>query len=449
MSDPVPAARERLASLCKACGIRIPELYLPAPAIDLTRFAVVACDQFTSEPEYWAETARIADGVPSALNLILPEYFLEHPGDRPVDARIRSINAAMNAYLEQGILLPAGAAAVVLQRATPGRSGRLGLVLAIDLDQYDFTPGNRQLIRATEGTVLDRIPPRVAIRRDAPLELPHVQLLIDDPGRTVIEPLFAAARVGQAIYDFELMQGGGHLTGYRAAAGDPALQTALECLARLESLHRDGLLFAVGDGNHSLATAKAHYERIKAETGPGAAGDHPARFALVEVINIHDAGLEFEPIHRAVFDIAPDAFRTAADAFFGTGTVVEEATAEHAGSLPEAEILPDGSLILPLLQSDGRRALRIAIPGQPLAADVVTRFLDTLVQGQGARIDYIHGAAAVAGLAAQGATGILLPPIDKGSFFAAIARDGILPRKTFSMGEAHEKRYYLEARKII
>ena len=441
MTDSAHVAREMLDNACKTCGIRIPELYLPAAGVDLTRFAVVACDQFTSEPAYWEETTRIADAAPSALNLVLPEYYLEHPGDVPVETRIRNINETMNAYLAQGVLQPIGEAAVVLRRTTPGRCGRLGLVLAIDLEQYDFTPGNHQLIRATEGTVLDRIPPRVAIRRDAPLELPHVQLLIDDPDHSVIEPLFAAAeQAGQCLYDFELMQGGGHLTGYRAAAADPALLAAISSLSRLESLRRDGLLFAVGDGNHSLATAKAHYERRKAEFGP----DHPARFALVEVINIHDAGLEFEPIHRAVFDIEPAVFRAEAEAFFGAGSILPDT----ADSPAEATTADDGSLLLPLRQPDGCATLRIAMAGHPLAADVVTRFLDKLIQRSGGRIDYIHGAATVAALAAQGATGILLPPLDKSLFFATIARDGILPRKTFSMGEAHEKRYYLEARKI-
>lgn len=436
--------QDRLLALCQTTGVTIPELYLPAPGVNLSRFAVVACDQFTSEPEYWEETARLADHAPSAFHLVLPEYFLEHPGTTPVNERVARINATMGEYLAHDILKSIGQAAVVIKRTTPGRNGRLGLVIAIDLEEYDYTPGNKKLIRATEGTVLDRIPPRMAIRKDALLELPHVQLLIDDPGRTVIEPLFdAVVSERNCLYDFELMQGGGQLAGYRADANSPALLNALSALSGLDSLRSDHLLFAVGDGNHSLATAKAHYERQKAIVGP----DHPSRYALVEVINIHDEGLEFEPIHRVIFGVDPADFRDEAQRFYGedvlrfSDEISDWKTRLAVGS-------DDAGLLFPLLQQDGYRLMRLAVANQPLHAAEITRFLDDLIRRKGCRIDYIHGAAVVAALAERGATGILLPAMDKSRFFDVIIRDGILPRKTFSMGEAHEKRYYLEARKI-
>jgi hypothetical protein len=434
----------KAGSLHCASAVIVPELYLPAPNVDLSRFAVVACDQFTSEPDYWEETARIAGQMPSALHLVLPEYFLEHPGDLPVEQRIKAINTTMRAYLEQGILKSIGTAAVVLKRTTPGRSGRLGLVLAIDLEHYDFTPGNHQLIRSTEGTVLERIPPRMAIRKDALLELPHVQLLIDDPDRTVIEPLFAAtASEKNCLYNTDLMQGGGEITGYRADADSPALLTALLCLSELKNRKKNQLLFAVGDGNHSLATAKSHYESQKLLFGP----DHPARYALVEIINIHDEGLVFEPIHRVVFDIEAADFRDEAQRFFGEGSLT---FSDEITDLKTSLNAPtdDSILMFPILQPDGYRLMRLSVTGEPLHAAIITRFLDDLVQRYSCRIDYIHGATVVAALAARGATGILLPAMDKSRFFDTIARDGILPRKTFSMGEPYEKRYYLEARRI-
>ncbi len=440
-----PLSPVSLEEIARTIGILVPELYLPSHDVEFARFAVVACDQYTSEPEYWEETARLAQGVPSAYHMMLPEIYLEHPGEIPVNDRIRYINETMADYLNRGILRSIGESAVVLNRTAPGRIGRKGLLLAVDLEQYDFTPGNRQLIRATEGTVLERLPPRIAIRKDAPLELPHVQLLIDDPEKSVIEPLFqAVANDENCLYDFDLMQGGGHVSGYRAGKEDPSLRQALSQLASLRSLQEDHLLFAVGDGNHSLATAKAHYDRIKATVGPG----HPARYALVEIINIHDEGLVFEPIHRAVFDIEPADFREEAQRFYGASSVrFSDEITELKGALESGA--DDDGLLFPLLQRDGYHLMRVSVDGRPLHAAVMTAFLDDLEKRRGCRIDYIHGSTVVATLAARGATGILLPALDKHQFFAAIVRDGLLPRKTFSMGEAHEKRYYLEARKII
>ena len=419
-------------------GISVPSICLPKPKADFYKWAVVACDQFTSQPDYWEKTAAIVGSAPSALHLVLPELYLEHPGLLSVEARIRNINSEMRHYLDDGSLrrLPPGW--IVLDRATPIHPSRKGLVLAIDLEQYDFTPGNRKLVRATEGTVLDRIPPRLAIRRDAPLELPHVMLLIDDPGRTVIEPLLASVADETPVYDTDLMQGGGHVCGWMVPDASPAMNHALKAFAALDSLARHGLLFAVGDGNHSLATAKAHWENLRDQVAP----DHPARFALVEVVNIHDDGLDFEPIHRVVFDLDLKSFLDEAAVFFASqGLVVVEDTQSGVGPA-------SGDQVIPLLWQDRRWQLRIATPAHNLAAGSIQAFLDALTARSGCRVDYIHGDDVVHQLAGQGQIGLLLPALDKYTFFETIARDGILPRKTFSMGEANEKRYYMECREI-
>jgi len=373
------------------------------------------------------------------LQITLPEIYLEHPGDLSVDDRISRINASMRSYLDLGVLrrLPRGW--VVLDRATPLHPSRKGLVLAIDLEQYDFTPGNRKLVRATEGTVLDRIPPRLKIRRDAPLELPHVMLLIDDPGHTVIDPLLADAALQPPLYDTDLMQNGGHIRGWFVPGQSAAMLRALQAMAALGSLAGHQLLFAVGDGNHSLATAKAHWENLRSHAAP----DHPARYALVEVVNIHDAGLEFEPIHRVVFGLDPDRFLAEAALFFaGQDFVAEEIDPR------KARTLSDQVQTFPLFLQNRCWQLTLGQPAHQLAAGSLQALLDSLLSRSLCRVDYIHGDDVVHSLAAQGNLGLLLPALDKSAFFATIARDGVLPRKTFSMGEANEKRYYIECREI-
>ena len=419
-------------------GVAIPEVLLPHNRIDLFRWAVVACDQYTSQPEYWQETESIVGESPSTLRLTLPEIYLENPGHLPVEDRIIKINHTMCRYLDDGTLSSIGKCWIAVDRATAHHESRKSLLLAIDLECYDFEPGNRKLIRATEGTVLDRIPPRLAIRREAPLELPHVQLLIDDPRQTVIEPLLFALSESAPDYDTPLMQNGGRVRGWKIPAGSSLIEQALSALAGLDSLLQHGLLFAVGDGNHSLATAKAHWEQLRGRVP----ADHPARYALAEVINIHDKGLCFEPIHRVVFDLDPDLFLTEARLFFAQEelTIAEDS---HPGtSAPNCQVLP-------LFLRDKRRTLQIARPARNLTAGSVQSFLDSLAGRTGCRIDYIHGEDVVRQLAGQGHLGLLLPALDKSCFFGAIARDGILPRKTFSMGEANEKRYYIECRRIV
>lgn len=420
------------ASLCARLGVQIPELFLPNPETDLFRWAVVACDQFTSQPDYWEQVRQFVGAEPSTLDLVLPEIYLETPGNDPVSDRIERINQTMQHYLADGIIQPQLPGWMLVDRSTPLHPSRKGLLLAIDLEHYDFTPGNQELVRATEGTVLDRIPPRQAIRRDALLELPHVQLLIDDPQHSVIEPLFARSAVGQPLYETALMQGGGSVRGWLVPAATDWIDQALAALAALKSLQEFGLLFAVGDGNHSLATAKAHWNSIRSQESP----THPARFALAEVINIHDPGLDFEPIHRAVFGLDFASFMARAGAWL----------ARQATALPLSAIVHP----IPVLWAGERTVLNLRLAPETLPVAAVQDMLDAILaeSGPDVRLDYIHGADVVENLAAEGHIGLLLPALAKDDFFAVIAHDGILPRKTFSMGEAFEKRYYFECRRI-
>jgi hypothetical protein len=432
----LPAADQPLNTAVPR-GLAVPKVLLPAANLDLGRWSVVACDQYTAQPDYWQQTEAIVGDAPSTLRLILPEYYLEHPAACSTEARVRAINQTMQRYLAEGILRQLPPGCVLVDRRTPRHASRLGLVLAIDLDCYDFVPGNRQLIRATEGTVLERIPPRAAIRRDAPLELPHVQVLIDDPDCQVIEPLALALRAGdESLYETELMQHGGSVRAWFIPSTAPLLHQAWRALERLNSLRAYGLLMAVGDGNHSLATAKAHWQALRDSVAP----DHPARYALVEVVNLHDPGLAFEPIHRIVAGVAPETFLDEARTWF--------AKEDCAILEPGQSELPPGAHRIPILTASGRSDLILSRPSSPLAVASLQPFLDDLVRRTGARMDYIHGASVVRELAAAGQIGLLLPVLDKERLFPTIASDGILPRKAFSMGEANEKRYYMECRRI-
>jgi hypothetical protein len=380
---------------------------LPKSGIDPGRWAVIACDQFTGNPEYWRRVEEIARGVPSAYHLILPEIYLSDDDS----GRIAALNRAMTEYLDKGYFTEYRDCAILAERRTPFNARRLGLIFSVDLEAYDCTPGNKAAIRATEGTIAARIPPRAAIRRDAPLELPHVMLLFDDPLRTVTEPLYERLKSEKPLYDFELNMNGGHLTG-RLVRDTDALCSAFKRLIK-----PDGLLFAVGDGNHSLASAKACWERLKADLSPAERAAHPARYALVEAVNIHDDGLQFEPIHRIVYGADP---------------------MELARGLTE---LKRG------LRADGGAE---DDPVRTIAA--VQAYIDEYLRVHGGEVDYIHGAAELRAAAKLGAArhpaAIEMPRIKKDAFFELTARHGILPRKAFSMGEAEEKRYYFEARRI-
>ena len=291
-------------------GIQIPIIHLPKAGTDLTKWAVIACDQFTSQPDYWSKVEKIVDEAPSTLNLILPEVFLEKPD---VADRIQRIQSNMRTYLDKG-MLQSREGLIYVERSVAGKT-RKGVMVCLDLEKYDFTKGSNSLIRATEGTILERLPPRMKIRQGAALELPHILVLIDDPLRTVIEPLEAAKKGSEKLYDFELMLGSGQLRGYAIDEKSEAMVVeSLRGLARPEvfaskygiSQKSPVLLFAMGDGNHSLATAKAIWETMKPRVG----SDHPARYALVEIENIHDEGLAFEPIHRVLFGVKKNIYTT-------------------------------------------------------------------------------------------------------------------------------------------
>ncbi len=405
-------------------ALKKPEILLPDPACDLAKWAVVACDQFTSQPEYWRRVETFVGSAPSALNLIYPEAWLSRG-----DARIEAINRAMRDYEKNVLTHRVSGFALVERRIAAGR--RLGLVAAVDLEQYDFARNSRSLIRPTEGTILERIPPRVRIRERAPLELPHVLLLADDPDRTLIEPLYAARDGLEKLYDFELMEGGGHIRGWLVPEED-ALEGALAGLME----KADGLLFAVGDGNHSLATAWQCWLNIRQHLSPAERETHPARWALVEINNLHDPALVFEPIHRALFGAEGEALRRDFAAWL----------AERGMSLVDCGAR---EAMFTLTQRGRDRSLRVEGLENPLPLATLQPFLDQWLAARAdATIDYIHGEAALRALAENGALGILLPAMDKRVLFESVRQGGPLPRKTFSMGEANEKRYYLEARKI-
>ena len=413
------------------------QILLPSKQ-DMERWAVVACDQFTSEPDYWENVDRLVGDAPSTLRLILPEVYLKAPD---VDERIRRIDETMTDYLERGVFARYDEALVYVERRQSDGRVRHGLVGMVDLDCYDYRPGSDALIRATEATVTERIPPRARVRRGAPVELPHVMLLIDDPEGTVIEPLTAGAEEMELLYDFELMQQGGHLTGRLVtAAQKEAVSAALAGLCADEAQQAKyglagaaPLLFAVGDGNHSLATAKACWEEVKKTLSPAQQADHPARFALVEVVNLHDAALQVEPIHRVVFGAEPDklmaAFRRvypAAHPGRGEGHTIEFVWQGHDEFITVPH--PEKQLTVATLQSS----------------------LDGYLAENGGEIDYIHGDDVTRRLGSQpGNVGFLLPVLGKEQLFKTVMADGVLPRKTFSMGHAADKRYYVEARKIV
>ena len=431
-------------------GIQIPRIYLPKNGTDLTKWAVIACDQFTSEPEYWQRVETLVDNEPSTYNLILPEVYLEKPGE---ETRIKFIQEKMRTYLQKNIL-EAREGMIFVERTVDGKTRR-GLMLCLDLEHYDFTKGSTSLIRATEGTIVERLPPRMKIRTGAALELPHILVLIDDPQRTVIEPMIKAKGKMEKLYDFDLMLGSGHLSGY---AVDEALEAqviaAIRKLAKPEtfakkygvSKEKPVLLFAMGDGNHSLATAKAVWERMKPEVGL----DHPARYALIELENVHDEGLEFEPIHRVLFGLKKDIFASL-KAHFGTDSSF--ATVASAEEMVKAVDEAKGSKQAIGLVGGGRQfcILEIDHPPSNLPVGTLQAFLDVFMKENGAdKIDYVHGEEVTCKLGAQpGNAGFYVPGMNKSDLFKTVILDGALPRKTFSMGEAREKRFYMEARKII
>jgi hypothetical protein len=411
---------------------------------------VVACDQYTSEPEYWREVEREVGAAPSTLQLIFPEVYL---GAADAAARIARIRAAMQRYLADGVFLEHDGT-VLVERTVHGRTRR-GLMLELDLEHYDFSADSTSLIRPTEGTMVARLAPRIAVRRGAPLELPHILVLIDDPADTVIGPLARVRDALPPLYATDLMRGGGHVAG-RAVNGGHAAQAvaALRALADPRTFAarygvRDDappMLFAMGDGNHSLATAKSIWSEARAGVGP----DHPSRYALVEVVNIHDAALDFAPIHRLLFGVTADVRAALAQAFGARVTCTEVASA--AAMRVRVAQARQGERITAGLIGPGARCsvVEIAEPPSSLAVGTWQPFIDGLIERGGAReVDYVHGDDALERLAQQpGCVGVHLAGIGKRELMHRVVHEGPTPRKTFSMGEAHEKRYYMEARRI-
>ena len=429
-------------------GILPAEILLPRADVDPARWAVVACDQYTSQPDYWQAVENFVADAPSTLKITFPEIYLSEGS-----ARIARIQAEMKKYLDEGVLEPAVKSGFVLLERTTPSGVRPGLVVRLDLEQYDFTPGANALVRATEGTILSRIPPRVKIREGAPLELPHILVLIDDPKRTVIEPLAAKTEALDKLYDTDLMLDGGHITGW-LVDGQKDVQGAIDAMETLtdaDAFHAKygdhaPLLFAMGDGNHSFATAKANWEKVKATLSPEEQKDHPARYALVEVENVHDDGIIFEPIHRVLFGIG---------GMEGAEKLLAKLKAQNGDAkIVLSDDMPKASggetHTIPFCTGKIFGAFVVEKPAAQLAVGTLQNAIDALLkETEGAEVDYIHGEAVVRDLAAKpGTMGFLLPAMQKSELFPTVVFDGALPRKTFSMGEANEKRYYLECRKI-
>lgn len=433
-------------------GLSVPEILFPKN-IDVKTWSVVACDQYTQDRNYWAAAQKTAAEKPSTLNLIFPEVYLNDEGKAE---RIKKIKETMASYINGGIFEEPKARFVYVERTTAYGRVRKGLVAALDLDAYEWKPFSTALTRATEATILERIPPRMEIRRGAPLELPHIMLLANDPGRLLVEGIGKKIKAaGSApLYQGELMQNSGSIKGWAVESADDlaAVEAALQKLYEAGSKNGSTFLFAVGDGNHSLATAKAVWEEEKKrlqESGASAAQiqQSPVRFALVEIVNIYDEGLTFEPIHRVVFKADFAALVDSLKEKLG-GTVVELKSKEELEAAVKKSSADFGFYYK---ENGAQKIVLLTTKITDLAVSRLQPALDEFLKGQpGSEIDYIHGADEIFRLGEKdGAAGILLPPVAKDSFFDTIGSLGPLPRKSFSMGEASEKRFYLEARRLF
>lgn len=384
------------------------------PKSDFEKWAVVACDQYTSEPEYWKAVEEYVGDTPSALNVILPEVYLQKDNSE----RVAKINNKMNEYIQNDVFNTVENTFIYVEREVTGGKIRKGIVGLIDLEEYSYEKNSSTLVRSTEATVLERIPPRVQIRKGAALELPHVMLLIDDPMHTVIEPLSEKTADFNKVYDFDLMQKSGHIKGY--ALDEKNVSNVQNALDKLVEDKDDKFLFAVGDGNHSLATAKECYNADK---------QNNSRYAMVEVVNIHDYSLEFEPIYRVLFGVNPEQLLNDFVKAHGgeyAGSDAQKFTCAYGDTVKEISVKPTGKLAVATLQT----------------------WLDEyLAKNDNVKIDYIHGEEVVYSLSKQPETlGFIFEGMQKDELFDAIKQDGSLPRKTFSMGNACDKRFYIEAR---
>ncbi len=451
---------QKYKALLSSMGVHIPEILMPNTE-DMSKWAVVACDQYTSEPDYWENVSNFVNGSPSTLPIIFPEVYLENGN---ADDRINEINNKMQRYLEEGILKSINDCLVLVDRKTTHTDSRKGLVVALDLDCYDYTRGCDALIRATEGTVIERLPPRIKIRQNATIELPHIMVLIDDPKKKVIEPLFDKLDQFEKLYDFELMMNSGHIKGYKICDENSLNQIAESlnalcdkkdfsskyCISENSSL----LLFAVGDGNHSLASAKGHWENVKVGLSEEQKLCHPARYALVELVNVHDDGLVFEPIHRVLFNVNADDLIQEFKNFYKNINYISSHNECAVTKAPEISSVSCANNTTEhtfrYITSKGEANVTIEYPVNNLHVGTLQVFLDSYIkQHPEVKIDYIHGEDVVTKLGSlPGNMGFYLPAMDKMDLFKTVILDGALPRKTFSMGEADEKRFYLECRKI-
>ena len=400
----------------RTCDILVPN------GCDHNKWSVVACDQFTSERGYWKKLEEYVGESQSTLKLIFPEAYLE---DEDKDERILNINRTMKEYLDGGVFKTLKDSFIVCKRTTASGISRLGIVLAVDLEDYCFTHPSNAHIRSTEGVVLDRIPPRLKIRQDAPVELPHIMLLIDDRKHSVIEPIWSERASLEKVYDFDLNMGGGHLEGYRIDSQIviDEFEKYVDSVQNLYGTGKNDFIFAVGDGNHSLATAQAHWNRIKEGLTDAEKAVHPARFALCEVENLHDDGIVFEPIHRFVFGVGEDFIRYM-----------------QANLSGEKEVKA--------FDKNGEYVLRVDRIGAKAIKDIQSA-IDEYLKAHGGTVDYIHGIGHLKDVASRNdGVAIAMPKIEKEELFDYVLKNGTLCRKAFSMGEAEEKRYYFEAKKI-
>lgn len=411
------------------------DILLPEKTIDMEKWSVIACDQFTSEPEYWEKVKANVAEHPSTLDMILPEVYLGHDDH---EKQLKTIESSMNKYLHEQVFAEYKDAMIYVERTDSSGKVRSGIVGKIDLEQYDYRKKSTSFIRATEATVAERIPARVEIRKNAVVELPHVMLLVDDAGKHVMEPCAFEKENLPLLYDFDLMLGGGHLRGYLLGEKEQErIQKALSFLADAKCFgdkyhvkNRPVLLFAVGDGNHSLAAAKEYYEQLKAAYPDEDFSDHPARYALVEIVNLHSPALQFEAIHRIVTDVD-----------------VEDLLSKMSVAL-HIKKEGKGQTFYTIYKGKKKKCV-IDRPTSKLTVGSLQRFLDSYLAQNGGKIDYIHGEDVVEGLAKEkNSIGFILPDMGKEELFPTVIHDGALPRKTFSMGHAQDKRYYTECRKI-
>ena len=399
--------------------IKAPHILLPKKGVDMTAWAVIACDQFTSQLDYWEDVEKLVGDKPSTLRMMFPEAYL---GKVEAKEFINEVNNNIQNYLDNGILVDQGECFILVERKTSIVARRLGLVISIDLEDYTYEKGVKSLIRASEATIVDRIPPRLKIRENAPVELPHILFLFDDKKRQIIEKLWENRSNFEKVYDFDLNKDGGHLTGYRIPDTAPIIKQFVSLLKE----NNNGLLFIVGDGNHSLATAKAHWDKIKVNLSEKERANHPARYALVEALNIYDEGLIFEPIHRVVFNVDASFLKGLRKALGGSYESYTYSV-EHGKE----------KLMMPKLG--------------PEAYEKVQAYVDAyLSEHKKAGVDYIHDEDQTIEVAKNhpGSVAIIMPALTKGDIFDYIAKDKVLPRKAFSMGHATEKRYYLESKRI-